>query len=183
MCDVLLNELIHFYCSFTIQLERLAIFQKCLHRYQSSAASTKTRTGIVKDLLFLSESRNNRAKTVDAEGSSEFELRCELDKSLSSIQDQYATPQLIHNVARKWAIHLSSSLISKSKSTTRNPLWNDGTLLGGFIQDEIKFCEDGIQKGSQSGHNKAISWDSIGGLHGAKDELTKILEWPIKVIL
>jgi len=80
--------------------------------------------------------------------------KSEMIDILGSLHDQQATPQFLHNIARKWA-----------------------TL--GETADLKKVVEEMTEKKQSSCVN--LDWHKIQGLKKVKQVLIQILEWPIKV--
>lgn len=96
---------------------------------------------------------------------------------LKNIHDQYATPRLISMVARK----LVAGSFTKGESDLDSNLCED---LDNLILDEIKFCEEEGSLGKKGvGGVPNVKWSDVGGLHAIKEDLVKILQWPIKVFI
>ncbi|OXA58899.1 Peroxisome biogenesis factor 1 [Folsomia candida] len=89
---------------------------------------------------------------------------------LKNTHDLYASPRFISTIAKRFA----SSLITRDGLNETD----DFTTLDNFISDEIKFYDMEGNVGEKSVVH--VKWENVGGLHKIKQDLVKILQWPIK---
>lgn len=141
----------------------------------------------------------------EVEGSVDSDLTKQIAGALSSIHEQNATPQFLVNVAKKWGAyvqqislsnncdktgaavlesrHVPTSVVPRRYNIKINEDVNE--QMRGFneiLEEEIRFSGD-LDELSKNKHNQRqrITMDSVGGLTSVKEELKKVLEWPIKV--
>ncbi|CAL8106699.1 unnamed protein product [Orchesella dallaii] len=98
------------------------------------------------------------------------EIMEQIAVSLGAIHDHDATPQFLVNISKRWRAYLQShdqDLIH---------------LMEGFndiLEEEIKFSGNSDESRGRNAIKK-VSWETVGGLTDIKQELKKILEWPLK---
>jgi SpoVK/Ycf46/Vps4 family AAA+-type ATPase len=138
-----------------MQLERYEIFTQSLRRYQSQP-----------------ERELHHHHQYQHQQSEQDDLFRSFSECLSKLHDQQATPQLLHNVARKWAI-------LQKKNDDDDDIDSDALDLEKVLEDEVKFAGDMRNKKNLA--IQGISWEKIRGLKKVKTSLSQILEWPIKV--
>lgn len=101
-----------------------------------------------------------------------------MKKSLESLHDEYTTAQFISNLALNWTLYLFRRREHKLGLGPLEYDLEDDKEFDNVIQYEISKLGYLTETKLPPAH---ITWNQIGGLEGIKNELTKILQWPIKV--
>ena len=91
--------------------------------------------------------------------------------ALFNLHDDFSSPNIIHNIAKKWTLCAAKGNFQNLSEKEKASIFDE------IIQEEIHAREPLNKKKI----NKIITWNEIGGISYVKNELTKILQWPIKV--
>ncbi|CAG7712987.1 unnamed protein product [Allacma fusca] len=175
-------------------LERLCIFRDCLRRYQSrtetitmsssittspdsasftASPSLMTASRTVEGSHIVVSQRKDDSPPIPPTSDLQLEDNHMTDSMLNclfNLHDDASTPKAIHNIAKKWALFLAKGNTEDMSSEGKDSVFEE------IVQNEITFKE----KAQEHKKPKLISWNRIGGLSAVKEELTKILRWPIK---